>query len=287
MSAPDGNVAPVIIKKKKIISGDGHHGGAWKVAYADFVTAMMAFFLLMWLLNATTENQRKGIADYFSPTIPISRISGGGNGDFGGDSVFSEMELPQNGTGASNRNPTEARQARGAVGVSDEGAESADQGSGQETAQLKKLEEEFLARAGESTVSKDTLQHIVTRVTDQGLVIELFDLVDRQLFHSDTDKPTELLNDLVVLVASVAKLVTNPVAVEAHTRSKPIVVIDNPVWSLSTARADRVRRMLEADQLTVNRLHRVTGHADRSPVHDNKMSVRNNRVEIILLRSDR
>jgi len=287
MSAPGGNVAPVIIKKKKIIGGDGHHGGAWKVAYADFVTAMMAFFLLMWLLNATTENQRKGIADYFSPTVPISRISGGGNGDFGGDSVFSELELPQNGTGASNRNPTEARQARGAVGVSNEGADSADQGSGQETAQLKKLEEEFLARAGESTVSKDTLQHIVTRVTDEGLVIELFDLIDRQLFHSDTDKPTELLNDLVVLVASVAKLVTNPVAVEGHTRSKPVVVLDNPVWSLSTARADRVRRMLEKGHLNVKRLHRVTGHADRSPVHNNRMSVRNNRVEIILLRSDR
>ena len=60
-------VAPVIIKRKKIIAADGHHGGAWKVAYADFVTAMMAFFMLMWPLNATTEQQKKGIADYFSP----------------------------------------------------------------------------------------------------------------------------------------------------------------------------------------------------------------------------
>ena len=69
------NVAPIIIKRKKVVSGDGHHGGAWKVAYADFVTAMMAFFMLMWLLNATTEQQRKGIADYFSPAVPINRIS--------------------------------------------------------------------------------------------------------------------------------------------------------------------------------------------------------------------
>lgn len=287
MSAPGGNVAPVIIKKKKIVGGDGHHGGAWKVAYADFVTAMMAFFLLMWLLNATTENQRKGIADYFSPTVPISRISGGGNGDFGGDSVFSEMTLPQTGTGASNRNPTESRQARGATGVSESGVEATDQRAGQEMAQLKKLEEQFLAHAGESTVSEQALQHIVTRVTDEGLVIELFDLVDRQLFHADTDTPTDLLNDLVVLVASVARLVTNPVAVEGYTRSKPVVVVDNPVWSLSTARADRVRRMLEADQVNTNRLHRVTGHADRTPAHENRLSVRNNRVEIILLRSDR
>ena len=65
------NASPVIIKRKKKVTGGGHHGGAWKVAYADFVTAMMAFFMLMWLLNATTEKQRKGIADYFSPSIPI------------------------------------------------------------------------------------------------------------------------------------------------------------------------------------------------------------------------
>ena len=64
------NARPIIIKRKKVIVAGGHHGGAWKVAYADFVTAMMAFFMLMWLLNATTEKQRKGIADYFSPTIP-------------------------------------------------------------------------------------------------------------------------------------------------------------------------------------------------------------------------
>ena len=90
-----GGKRPIIIKRKKIIQGGGHHGGAWKVAYADFVTAMMAFFMLMWLLNATTEKQRKGIADYFNPTIPINRVSGGGEGFFGGDSVFSEEAFSQ------------------------------------------------------------------------------------------------------------------------------------------------------------------------------------------------
>ena len=110
-----GDNAPIIIKRKKVVGGDGHHGGAWKVAYADFVTAMMAFFMLMWLLNATTEKQRKGIADYFSPTIAVNRVSGGGDGSFGGSSVFSENTLPQVGTGASSLHPTESRQARGAV----------------------------------------------------------------------------------------------------------------------------------------------------------------------------
>ena len=76
--AGQSNAAPVIIKRKKVVQGGGHHGGAWKVAYADFVTAMMAFFMLMWLLDATTEKQRKGIADYFNPTIPINRDLGRG-----------------------------------------------------------------------------------------------------------------------------------------------------------------------------------------------------------------
>jgi chemotaxis protein MotB len=101
--AAQGNAAPVIIKRKKVVGGGGHHGGAWKVAYADFVTAMMAFFLLMWLLNATTEKQRKGISDYFNPTIPVNRISGGGDGAFGGDSVFAEETMAHDGTGAVDR----------------------------------------------------------------------------------------------------------------------------------------------------------------------------------------
>ena len=80
---------PIIIKRKSVAGEGGHHGGAWKVAYADFVTAMMAFFLLMWLLSATTEEQRKGLSDYFDPSIPISRVSAGGAGMLAGTSSLS------------------------------------------------------------------------------------------------------------------------------------------------------------------------------------------------------
>ena len=71
------NLAPIISKRKKVIMAAGHYGGAWKVAYADLVTAMMVFFMLMWLLTAATSTQKKGLADYFQPTIAMSRISGG------------------------------------------------------------------------------------------------------------------------------------------------------------------------------------------------------------------
>jgi len=167
--------APIIIKRKKIIASGGHHGGAWKVAYADFVTAMMAFFMLMWLLNATTEKQRKGIADYFNPTIPINRVSGGGEHVFGGDSVFSENVQPKNGTGASAEKPSTERQAKGNTGVS---TEDINQKQSEDEA-FAAIAEKLLGNSGESLVADSLLTHVHTRVTDEGLIIELFDFPNR------------------------------------------------------------------------------------------------------------
>ncbi|MDF1728747.1 MAG: flagellar motor protein MotB [Sulfitobacter sp.] len=268
------NAAPVIIKRKKKVSGDGHHGGAWKVAYADFVTAMMAFFMLMWLLNATTEQQRKGIADYFTPTIPINRISGGGDGAFGGDSIFSEDVMARNGTGATSERPTEANAARGLNGR--------DAQPDQE--QLQELAEMLAGQGGESSVMENALRHIVTRITDEGLVIELFELENIRLFQPGTDIPTQLLRDLTAIVAQTAKTVQNRVAVEAYLSATPVVIANNTVWPLSAQRADRVRALLTDTGIAAPRLSRVTGHADRSPAVIDPMSPRNNRVEIILLR---
>ncbi|MFD1510084.1 flagellar motor protein MotB [Lacimonas salitolerans] len=278
------NASPVIIKRKKVVAGGGHHGGAWKVAYADFVTAMMAFFLLMWLLNATTEQQRKGISDYFTPTVPMARISGGGDGVFGGDSMFSEDTLPQMGTGATNLRPTEARQARGETGISEAGPQAE---SGADHEAFKAVEEALMGRGGESIVREDQLKHIVTRVTDEGLVIELFDIDQATLFNGQTDEPTLLLRELAGMLARVAGLVRNPVAVEGHVAARPLVLADNPVWSLSAARADAMRRLLEGRDLRPDRILRVTGHADREPVTRDPMSPRNNRLEVILLRTSR
>jgi len=290
MAASGDNAAPVIIKRKKVISGGGHHGGAWKVAYADFVTAMMAFFLLMWLLNATTEKQRKGIADYFSPTVPINRISGGGDGNFGGDSVFSEMTLPQNGNGATNQRPSDAEKSCGETGVSDDGAPADGPGAAQQAAEnaaLEKVQDLLKGRSGESAVSPEILRHVLTRVTDEGLVIELFDLHDARLFHPESASSTPLLRQLALLVGAAAQLVENGIAVEGHTRARPVVLQDNPVWNLSVARADAMRTLMQDTGIDADRMTRVTGHADREPVLSDRMAIRNNRLEVILLRSDK
>ncbi|MDK3071548.1 flagellar motor protein MotB [Sedimentitalea sp. JM2-8] len=275
------NVAPVIIKRKKVVVAGGHHGGAWKVAYADFVTAMMAFFMLMWLLNATTEKQRKGLADYFAPSVPISRVSGGGDGAFGGTNMFSEAELLEDGTGASQKFPDNKFKTPGEIGSDKTGLDADDK------AQFDLVEEALSARSGESMVSEDALKHIVTRVTDEGLIIELFALDGAPLFEEGTNNPTPMFRDLIGMVSRVSRLVTNDMAVEGHIRAHPVVLASNPVWELSTARADRTRSLLEAAGIESKRLQRVTGHADRKPVVRDPMANRNNRIEIILLRSKR
>lgn len=276
------NAAPVIIKRKKIIAGGGHHGGAWKVAYADFVTAMMAFFMLMWLLNATTEKQRKGIADYFNPTIPVNRISGGGEGAFGGESVFSEDQIAQNGTGASALRPTEARQARGTQGT------DSDRESQGETfeAITRTIEKALLGTGGESMVSNALARHIVTRVTDEGLIVEFFDLDDAPLFAPETDDPMPVMHDIAAMLVQVMQLVPNGIALNGHSRAYPEMLRKNPVWDLSTARAHAVRALLRDAGLPETRIQRVTGFADRKLAAPNPMAARNNRLELIVLRAD-
>jgi len=263
--------APVIIKRVKKVSAEAHHGGAWKVAYADFVTAMMAFFLLMWLMNATTEKQRKGIADYFSPTIPVNRVSGGGDGSFGGDSVFTEDTLAQNGTGGMPK--THAPPTATAIPGTDDAEK------------LQELENMLLGRGGESMVSDDVQRHIVTRVTDEGLLIELFDLEEQPLFRASSSVPTPTMTELLRMITRVFSLVENGIAIEGHVATLPVVSVSS-TWDLSEDRASAVRRFIESEGLVTQRIQRVTGHADRKPVEDDVMAINNNRIVLILLRSD-
>jgi chemotaxis protein MotB len=267
------NAAPIIIKRKKVSGGGGHHGGAWKVAYADFVTAMMAFFMLMWLLGATTEKQRKGIADYFNPTIPINRVSGGGNGAFGGDSIFTDETLAHNGKGMSAANPVETTKSGGVGGATE--------GLGAEETELKRLQSTLEGRGGESMTMESLLSHVVTKVSDEGLVIEIFDIDGAPIFERDSDVPTQTLRDITALVSEVIGAAENSIAVDGY------VLINNPTWDLSASRSQAVRGLLESAGTETARIARVSGHADRKPLTADPTAVRNNRVEVVLLRKDR
>ena len=279
--AGQNSAAPIIIKRKKVVGGGGHHGGAWKVAYADFVTAMMAFFMLMWLLGATTEKQRKGIADYFNPTIPINRVSGGGDGAFGGESIFSDQTLAHNGTGMSAAMPGNDTKSGGVAGASSGSSQGA------EDSELKRLQSRLEGRGGESMTMESLLSHVVTKVTDEGLVIEIFDLDTTPLFDTDSAKPTQTLMDISALVSEVVAVAKNRISVDGYVHAYPVTLISNPTWDLSSARAQVVRGLLESAGTVDARIARVTGHADRDPVTADPSAVRNNRVEVVLLRKDR
>ncbi|MCT4555033.1 MAG: chemotaxis protein MotB [Pelagimonas sp.] len=275
----DRNVAPVIIKRKKVVAGDGHHGGAWKVAYADFVTAMMAFFMLMWLLNATTEKQRKGIADYFSPTVAMARVSGGGHGPLGGDSVFAENVLPRMGTGSSSLRATADNREKGSFVDGEVAKAQAD------SAELNEARDMLLGRGGESMVADELLRHIFTEVTDEGLVVEFFETDEAPLFDA-SGAPTALLRDLAIILERASRVVTNPIAIEGHTAAYPVVLESNPSWDVSADRATRFRELLTGVGLDANRVNRVTSHADREPSQANLMDRRNNRIEVVFLRTN-
>ncbi|MEL6582710.1 MAG: flagellar motor protein MotB [Pseudomonadota bacterium] len=275
------DVGVTIIKKRKIVQEAGHHGGAWKVAYADFVTAMMAFFLLMWLLNATSEEQRQGIADYFAPAIPIHRQGGGGDGAFGGDTIYADEELVRNGTGAERMHASEDNEARGDLGHAPDLSEKPE-----EMLDTVLVEQLFRAAAGEVLKADETLSHIETTVSDEGLIIDIFERDGAPIFASGSAEPEPRLVALLEVVGQVLALVTNDLAISGHTDGRPFARADYSNWELSADRAHAVRRLLTERGVAEGRIARITGEADRAPMTDDPLDSRNRRIVITVLRSD-
>ena len=262
----ESNERPIIIKRKKVVEA-GHHGGAWKVAYADFVTAMMAFFLLMWLLGATTSDQRQGLADYFTPTVSLTLASGGGSDAFGGETLTAGKAMPLEGAG----------------GIT----ETTQPGFGEGETVLREIEAAIMGRGGDSLVEELDRRNVTARVTDEGLVVEMFALPGSPLFEAGTDAPTPLLERLVATVAGQAARTEGGVALEGYVASQPVVRAAQPVWTLSTDRADRLRTMMVHSGLAERRVRRVTGHGDASPATDPAIAERNDRIEVVFLRPGR
>ncbi len=268
------NTAPVnitIIKRKKVVKADGHHGGAWKVAYADFVTAMMAFFLLMWLLNATTEDQRKGIADYFSPTIPIARISGGGSDGLNGASIMTEETMVKMGTGAAQAksvttepqdNPLRAPGA--AKDISDE--------------------LENLKKSMESD-GRQLSEHMLIKMSPEGIVLEITDSEREPLFQVGSSAPSPVLTEMMGLVSSSFEKFENKVKIVGHTDNltyRDGATYDN--WNLSSDRANAARKLLLQSGLPASRIQEVSGKADTSPlISDDPSAAQNRRISITIL----
>jgi chemotaxis protein MotB len=269
---------PIIVKKVIVEGHGGHHGGAWKVAYADFVTAMMAFFLLMWLLGATTEKQRKGLADYFTPTLVQMKMdSAGSSGLFGGDSLVSKENYPTTG-GQGNLAITIPRDATGTQDVGGEDMKNRDR---MKFEQLKQALEQKLER---TEALRKLRKHVRFTETLEGLRIDLVDEADFAMFAIGTDQLVPDANSLMALVADAISDVPNDVIVRGHTDALPYASgrsMNN--WRLSSSRAEATRAVLSQGGVPAERFMRIEGVADREPfIANDRYDPRNRRMSVIL-----
>lgn len=266
---------PPVIVKKVVLAGDGgHHGGAWKVAYADFVTAMMAFFLLLWLLGATEENKRKGLADYFTPTlVKLRQESAGSDGMLGGDSIVSADNYPHRMGQTGTRSITIPRDTTGGV---------------KEGATREKTIQSMKQRLEEKLSASQSLQRLMRQVrlvdTTEGIRIDLVDDADFSMFHVGT---TVLTPEAARLVSAIAQTVgpeSGGLTVRGHTDALPWKGrgIGNN-WALSVGRAEATRQALMRAGIAQTRFRRIEGVADREPlVRDDPADPRNRRISILL-----
>ena len=204
-----------------------------------------------------------------------------GDGAFGGESIFTDETFAHNGTGLSNANPGDEQKSGGSVGATAGASKAA------EDSDLKKLQSALEGKGGESMTMQSLLSHVVTKVTDEGLVIEIFDTDALPLFSDDTAGPTDTLKAIVAMLSDVIAVARNQIAVDGYVRSYPVMLRANPAWDLSSSRAQVVRAMLESGGTPTTRIARVSGHADRKPVTADPTVARNNRIEVVLLRKDR
>lgn len=301
------NHASIVIKKVKKGGHGGHHGGAWKVAYADFVTAMMAFFLLLWLLNATTEEQKMGISNYFDPTAISRSTRSGSGGVLGGSSVTvpgalkSPSSPPMISTPQSARPQAERTESLDPDSDDPENIESRlgsredEEGTvNQEIVEqlLREREQEqfeeaeaALREAIEQTPElSEAGESLQIDAVPEGLRIQLIDQERVALFPNGSAAMYEQTRALLSKVAEAIAKLPNKVEISGHTDSTqfaPGSTYTN--WELSSDRANASRLVLESNGISPERIQKVAGRADREPlIEDNPADPTNRRISIVL-----
>lgn len=279
---------PVIVKKV-FINEEGAHGGAWKVAYADFVTAMMAFFLLLWLLNATEQEVLDGISNYFTPTTRTSSADSGSNNVFGGatpnepgptqdkrtqsqaDSDGSSQGRQESEEDESGKNDETSSGSAGEVNAEDE-ERRFNQAKKNLEAHLNELPPEL----------QDLKETMKIDITDEGLRIQLVDSRDKANFVEGSDQLTEHARLSLQLMSEIAVNLPNPISITGHTGGEEAEEVK---WDLSVDRANSIRRGLGANGIPEVRFENVVGVADTDPlIPENPGSPQNRRMSIVLLR---
>ena len=312
-------LAPVIIIKKMPDSHAGAHGGAWKIALADMMTAMMAFFLLMWLLGASNADQRKSIADYFKPTshslTPVGQLAGS-NGVLGGRSIIDPDAFPyaMRQTGLLERltpkseggpnpdtepgpeNENEAKDPSAGEGKSEGGndpdkltqAQKKEIAEQQDKENFEKLEKDIKEKLSENKKFEQIKDQVSITRDKEGLRIEIIDKADFAMFPSAgvgmQGKAAALISEVAASLADMP----NKVAIRGHTDAVPY---QNPEgknnWTLSAERAEVTRQLLQKKGIKEERFTRIEGVADTDPFNPkDKFDPRNRRMSITVLNQD-
>ena len=243
----------IIIKKVKKISG-GHHGGAWKVAYADFVTAMMAFFLLMWLVTALKPQVKAAVASYFREGGKITLTRGG--------PPSPDIDMPP----TTDKEPIDLSEGEGGDAL-------------YEAKELKKSIEEMV----ESQLS-DLKDQIVVKLADGKVRIEIVDKEKNPLFAVGSSALNQNAEKIIREVTKTILNMPNKIVIEGHTDSLNYAGSKYTNWELSTERASAARKALENNGMGENRIEMVAGYASTIPlIQGDPANPKNRRISIVIL----
>jgi chemotaxis protein MotB len=291
------NNQPIIIKKVKK-AAHGHHGGAWKIAYADFVTAMMAFFLLLWLISMTTPEQKEGLADYFAPPNVAPTTSGSG-GMLGGKAMDSSGAKMAGSSLKSNQDAVVAT-ASMTAGTEDKGTGGNEGKTGATQAESGVVEQEFKAVRNQAFHSAaasirqawqalpditEISDNLLVEETEEGLDIQIIDQEGTPMFPEGSKYPTEHARQAIAALGPILQKLSNPITISGHTAAGTTYA--NPrygSWELSTDRANVVRALLGEFGLSDDRISAVSGRSSADPFFPNDpYQAANERIKIVVL----
>jgi chemotaxis protein MotB len=285
------NARPIIIKRVKKVAG-GHHGGAWKVAYADFVTAMMAFFLLMWLINTSSPEQKRGIADYFAPASVSASTSGSG-GILGGTALGNDGAMQRGSTPLFEQPTTtahsttakdDAAQNAASTSATREAAEAAM--AQREATEFQQAEMSLRQALQDMPELAELSRNIIVDQTPEGLRIQLVDQEGRPMFQPASSEPNDRARILLRAVAQIVQALPNRVIISGHTDAAPNPDTESSNWELSAARANAARRVIAQAGLSDDRISQVVGKAGTDPLFpDDPYQAANRRIAIVLQRA--
>ena len=277
MSTP-GKLQPIIVKRVKKGGHGGHHGGAWKIAYADFVTAMMAFFLLMWLLGSTAQGDLNGIAAYFQSPLKVALSGGSGAGDSSSLIKGGGQDLSRT-VGNVKRGVTDDPQRNINLQALRAEVEAA------EASRMKEIEK-LVEQAIESNPKLAGLRNqMKIDITPDGLRIQIVDELSRPMFDAGSALVKDYMRELLRNLGHVLNQADARIMLSGHTDASAYSGGERGYsnWELSADRANASRRELLAGGLAEDRVLRVLGMSSSVPVDSNPLSPLNRRISVLVL----